>query len=311
MRLWTCARPFTPQTPICRVLRSGGAGAVPVRVPDTDVPEAQPAPGAARRISQAAASRAFTAYTPLIAQILQEHVPTVGDFDPTAQLIVDGTLLECWSWKNHPEFDLTQAQDHRTQRPGHLHPPSGHLAWVSDPQYGCVHDTEALHRSSLLDIPATDLPPGAGPPSHISDKGYIGLDMITPKRKPPNLHLHPDDKTYNRAVDQVRYKIERVIANFKTWRILHTGYRRPLQTSPTTRGSARSVGGCLIFSGSGVSVRARRDPHGDDEGVYSIPSPARSRRHVIFHDDRPVAPASIFRCLVEWVWVALLPVSWG
>lgn len=125
MRLWTCARPFTPQTPICRVLRSGGAGAVPARVPDTDVPEAQPALGAARRISQAAASRAFTAYTPLIAQILQEHVPTVGDLDPTAQLIVDGTLLECWSWKNHPEFDLTQAQDHRTQRPGHLHPPLG------------------------------------------------------------------------------------------------------------------------------------------------------------------------------------------
>ena len=38
------------------------------------------------------------------------------------------------------------------------------------------------------------------------------------------------------------------------------------------RGSAKSVGGCLISNGSGVLVRARRDPHGDDEGVYSIPS---------------------------------------
>ena len=57
------------------------------------------------------------------------------------------------------------------------------------------------------------------------------------------------------------------------------------------KGSAKSVGGCLISNGSGVLVRARRDPHGDDEGVYSIPSPARSRRHVIFHDDRLVAPA--------------------
>ena len=35
------------------------------------------------------------------------------------------------------------------------------------------------------------------------------------------------------------------------------------------------MGGCLISSGSGVLVRVRRDPHGDDEGVYSIPSPAR------------------------------------
>ena len=28
--------------------------------------------------------------------------------------------------------------------------------------------------------------------------------------------------------------IERVIANFKTWRILHTDYRRPFTTFPET-----------------------------------------------------------------------------
>ena len=67
-------------------------------------------------------------------------------------------------------------------------------------------------------------------PSHIGDKGYIRLDIIIPRRKPANLPLHPDGRTYN----QVRYKIEQVIANIKTWRVLHTGYRRPLQTFPTT-----------------------------------------------------------------------------
>lgn len=44
------------------------------------------------------------------------------------------------------------------------------------------------------------------------------------------------------------------------------------------RGAAKSVRDCLISNESGVLVRARRDPHGDDEGVYSIPSPARSHR---------------------------------
>ena len=58
--------------------------------------------------------------------------------------------------------------------------------------------------------------------------------MITPKRKPAKLPLHPDDKAYNRAVNQIRYKIERVIANTKTWRVLHTGYRRPPETFPET-----------------------------------------------------------------------------
>ena len=40
--------------------------------------------------------------------------------------------------------------------------------------------------------------------------------MVTPKRKPPNLPLRPDDRTYNTTVNQVRYKIERVIAKIKT-----------------------------------------------------------------------------------------------
>ena len=79
---------------------------------------------------QATVSRVITAYTPLIAACLNGSVPTVEDLDPTAQLIIDGTLLECWSWKGHPELDLRQAQDHRSERPGRLHP-SGTLAWVS------------------------------------------------------------------------------------------------------------------------------------------------------------------------------------
>ena len=83
-------------------------------------------------------------------------------------------------------------------------------------------------------MPPADLPDGASPPRHIGDKGYIGLGMITPKRKPPHLSLHPDDRTYNRAVNQIRYKIERVIVNIKTWRVLHTGRRRPQETFPET-----------------------------------------------------------------------------
>ena len=27
----------------------------------------------------------------------------MDDLNATAQLIIDGTLLECWSWKDHPE----------------------------------------------------------------------------------------------------------------------------------------------------------------------------------------------------------------
>ncbi|HTE68459.1 MAG TPA: transposase, partial [Actinomycetes bacterium] len=39
---------------------------------------------------------------------------------------------------------------------------------------------------------------------------------------------------FNTAVNKIRYLIERTIANLKTWRILHTDYRRPLSTFTTT-----------------------------------------------------------------------------
>ena len=57
-------------------------------------------------VSQATVSRVISTYTPLIAACLNGSVPTVEDLDPTAQLIIDGTLLQCWSWKDHPELDL-------------------------------------------------------------------------------------------------------------------------------------------------------------------------------------------------------------
>ena len=88
-------------------VRGSGAGAVPVRAPDTDVPEAQPTQGLLAEVcgvSQATASRVIAAYTPLIIIALHEHVSTVEDLDPTTQLIIDGTLLQCWSRANHPEL---------------------------------------------------------------------------------------------------------------------------------------------------------------------------------------------------------------
>ncbi len=46
----------------------------------------------------------YTTYGSLIASGLKSSVPTIEDLNPTAQLIIDGTLLECWSWKDHSEF---------------------------------------------------------------------------------------------------------------------------------------------------------------------------------------------------------------
>jgi DDE superfamily endonuclease len=100
------------------------------------------------------------------------------------------------------------------------------LRWISDPVDGCRHDSAALRFSGVLDEVDTQ--------NCIGDKGYIGLDMITPIRKPSHRELLDWEKEFNTAINKIRWRIEQTIANLKTWRILHTDYRRPLATFADT-----------------------------------------------------------------------------
>jgi hypothetical protein len=176
-------------------------------------------------VSQPTISRAVTALTPLLGQVLADYVPVAEDLDPRTQYIVDGSLLPCWSWHDRPQL---YSGKHKTtglnvQVVCDLY---GRLAWISDPVDGRRHDSAALKISGVLDT----LQPG----NWMGDKGYIGNDMITPIRKPAHRKLLDWEKEFNTAVNKIRYLIERTIANFKTWRILHTDYRRPLATFTTT-----------------------------------------------------------------------------
>ena len=176
-------------------------------------------------VSQATISRVITVYTPLIAEALQAWVPSVGDLDPNRQYIIDGTLAPCWSWHDRPE--LYSGKHHTTgvnlQVACTL---AGHLAWISPPLPGSVHDAKAIKESGFLEaLNAT---------THSGDKGYIGLGIISPVKKPAHAELTDTNKRNNTTINRVRYLIERVIANVKTWRVLHTDYRRPYNTFETT-----------------------------------------------------------------------------
>ena len=168
-------------------------------------------------ISQPTVSRVLAAWTPLIAGVLEENVPTVDDLDPDTQLIVDGTLVPCWAWRDKPE--LYSGKHHTTgvnlQVACTL---GGRLAWASDPLPGRVHDARALTESGLLEGPGetTTHDPGSSSVPHIADKGYVGMGLITPVKKLPGLPLSEADKNFNRAIDRIRWRIEQVIAHLKT-----------------------------------------------------------------------------------------------
>jgi len=121
-------------------------------------------------VSQATVSRIISAYTPLIAQVLQACVPTVEDLDPTAQLIIDGTLLECWSWADHPEL---YSGKHKTtglnvQVACTL---SGTLTWVSDPRTDARTTLRPCAAVACSTSPPPTCPTGRHHPSILATRG--------------------------------------------------------------------------------------------------------------------------------------------
>ncbi len=83
------------------------------------------------------------------------------------------------------------------------------------------HDNYVVKDSSVLD--------GVEPLDYIGDKGFVGNSMITLFKKPAGGELLDWQKKFNRQVNKIRWIIEQAIANFKTWRITHTDYRRPIE----------------------------------------------------------------------------------
>lgn len=58
--------------------------------------------------------------------------------------------------------------------------------------------------------------------------------MTAPIKKPIYRSLLGWENEFNTQINKIRWIIERTIANLKTWRILHTDYRRPLANFATT-----------------------------------------------------------------------------
>jgi transposase len=186
-------------------------------------------------VSQSTASRVITALTPILAKALKGLIPDPEQASKGTTLLIDGTLLPCWSWQDAPE--LYSGKHHTT---GHnaqvVSDLTGRLIYLSAPLPGNTHDTNAMRQLDLATL-LTSISTG----NAIGDKGYQGCNIITPAKKPQGRELTDDRKANNTIINRMRATIERVIANIKTWRILHTDYRRPRKTFQTTLDAVRGL----------------------------------------------------------------------
>jgi transposase len=190
--------------------------------------------------SQPVISGIIGKFTPLVEAATEEDRPTAEEAKEAAAreqtVLVDGFLAPTWSWRNTPEL---WSGKHKTtgfkgQAIANLR---GDLLFVSDPVTGHHHDMKALADTETADIVAAAF-------SGIGDKGYQGADFITPFKKPQGGELLDWQKEFNAQVNKLRAPVERAIAHLKSWRILHTDYRRSLRTYVT---SYRAAVGLYFF----------------------------------------------------------------
>ena len=176
-------------------------------------------------VSQPTVSRAIKALTEALSRTLVVLLLTAEEVPRDCDYVVDGTLFPCLDWRKRRDLWSVKhgSAGMNVQILVRL---NGEFMWASDPYPGSMHDVAALDASGLLE--------GMDPSGWIGDKGYVGRGMITPHKKPPNGELSETAKEENKSVNRIRQVVERTIAHIKSWRILHTPYRRPLETFEQT-----------------------------------------------------------------------------
>ena len=198
--------------------------------------------GDLRDISQSTVSRIVTTLVPIIKAVLEEFVPDAkdaitmvqgrvclpssrGESRPPATrrvCLVDGTITPCWSYDEHPEL-WSRKKGTTGFNAQVISLLDGTPVYLSDPLPGKTHDALAF-----TETPVEEIVQESG--GAIADKGYQGHVEATPRKTPPSGQLGERDKECNAEISALRAPIERVVAHVKSWRILHTDYRRPYHT---------------------------------------------------------------------------------
>ena len=104
---------------------------------------------------------------------------------------------------------------------------------ITDSMPGARHDVYAFRLHQLEQFLDESI---------LADKGYIGLGLLTPTKRKAGVRIRAVVKENNRRVKRLRSAVEHVIAQVKSWRILHTGFRRPLGAYRRGFSGGRGVG---------------------------------------------------------------------
>jgi DDE superfamily endonuclease len=175
-------------------------------------------------VSQPTISRVVNALEEPIAAVLDCEVPELVEVIAGRVVIPDSTLVPTGNRAAHRE--LYSGKRHRSGAAVQiLVGTEGQLFGVGEPVAGSTHDVTAFRQTGLADVLAEHMAENLV----IGDLGYRGEPIVTPVRKPPNGEHSPAQIDANKQLSGLRVVVEHCIAHLKNWKILATGYRRPLR----------------------------------------------------------------------------------
>ena len=171
-------------------------------------------------ISQSTVSRTIRLREKALHQVLQPLTqPLSKAHSITGSLVIDETLIPVWNWRSQGKINFSG----KHKRAGFNHQIictlDGRLLAITDPLPGAMHNAYCFKEHGLDQLLDS---------STLADKGYIGLGLATPNKRPAGGQMSRNRTMVNRQIKRLRSVVERAIAQVKTWRVLHSGFRRPL-----------------------------------------------------------------------------------
>jgi hypothetical protein len=171
-------------------------------------------------VSQSTVSRRWDLLRPLIGAVLAEAIPVPAEIAGDSTVLVDGTLIPTWDWRNRGDLYSAKRGDHGMNLQVAAIRPH-RLVAAGDPMPGAWHDSHAWRECGL--------PERLAGLERCGDLGYIGTEMITGRRKLPGQEHTQLQLQANTTIASFRSHNEHVIGHLKNWKMLSHRYRGPLK----------------------------------------------------------------------------------
>lgn len=127
-------------------------------------------------MSQSTINRTITAVTDLLADRLVEKPLSLDQAPKDISLLIDGTLLPCWSWKAE-KIIFSGKRRHSSVNVQVVTETHGNLQWISPILKESVHGAKAFDTHEIFNHLNTR--------NIIADKGHIGRGFHTLTRTQP------------------------------------------------------------------------------------------------------------------------------